>query len=112
MQQEILDIVSMASSQILEISHVSEAKIKDVLERSRDPWDDISNLRDSRDTILSHLDDVPSNIFYLLPVAHEAKPSINPELSHRDDEIKTPWCQVAHQRHRAFKQWDRIDKHR
>jgi hypothetical protein len=52
----------MASSQILEMSHVSEEKIKDVLEISRMSWDDINDPRANIDTILLHLDDVPSNI--------------------------------------------------
>jgi hypothetical protein len=39
---------------------------------SRDLWDvlgDINNIRDNRDTILLHLDDVPSNIYNICIVA-------------------------------------------
>jgi hypothetical protein len=56
----------------LEISHVSETQDKDVLEHSRDLWDDIKHPRDSKDTILLHPDPIPRtscNIYYLCFVA-------------------------------------------
>jgi hypothetical protein len=52
----------MVSSQILEISHVSEAKIKDVLGISRMSWDDIKHPRDNRDTAILHLDVIPGHL--------------------------------------------------
>jgi hypothetical protein len=48
---------------------VSRRPKGDVLGRSRNLWDDIKDPRDSRNTILLHLDTVPSNIFNIHIVA-------------------------------------------
>jgi hypothetical protein len=50
---------------------VSRRPKGDVLEIpiGSEAWDDIRNLRDDRDTILLHLDTVPSNIFNIHIVA-------------------------------------------